>query len=157
MSSDRITGASAELRAKALSLLASREHSYAELGRKLEARGFESTLVEAVLRELREQRLQCDSRFAESYVQSRVGKGDGPIKIRHRLRERAVDDAVIRQALGVYQSNWIDQAAQARNKRFGPQVPVDYRECARQSRFLEQRGFTAEQIRFALKADCSSR
>jgi regulatory protein len=34
-----------------------------------------------------------------------------------------------------------------REKKFGSALPADFRERSRQMRFLQQRGFTAEQIR----------
>ena len=38
-------------------------------------------------------------------------------------------------------------AGQVREKRFGSSMPGDFRERSRQMRFLQQRGFDAEQIR----------
>ena len=43
-----------------------------------------------------------------------------------------------------------------RRKRFGAEVPRDYRERARQARFLEYRGFASSQIRAALELDGDS-
>jgi regulatory protein len=41
----------------------------------------------------------------------------------------------------------------ARRKRFGAELPGDMQERARQARFLQQRGFSMEDIRKALKGD----
>jgi regulatory protein len=41
-------------------------------------------------------------------------------------------------------------AREARRKRFGSAGPADFRERARQGRFLQYRGFSSEQIRAAL-------
>jgi len=40
-----------------------------------------------------------------------------------------------------------------RQRKYGDRRPDDYRERARQSRFLQYRGFTGEQIHMALAAD----
>jgi regulatory protein len=40
-----------------------------------------------------------------------------------------------------------------RRKRFGDEPPQDYKERARQSRFLQYRGFTSDQIRQVLDGD----
>ncbi|HVJ29103.1 MAG TPA: RecX family transcriptional regulator [Gammaproteobacteria bacterium] len=40
-----------------------------------------------------------------------------------------------------------------RAKRFGPELPRDYAERARQARFLQYRGFDSAQIRAALEFD----
>ena len=92
------------------------------------------------------------SGFAESFVHSRVGKGDGPLKIRYQLKERGIDSATISETLATFETEWQDGAAAARAKRFGSQVPSDFKEKARQSRFLQRRGFSIEQIRAVLKS-----
>jgi regulatory protein len=37
-----------------------------------------------------------------------------------------------------------------RRRRFGPEVPADWKEKGRQSKFLQYRGFSSDHIRFAL-------
>ena len=48
------------------------------------------------------------------------------------------------------QHSWCQRALAVRQKRFGPERPQDIRERSRQSRFLVQRGFEQDHIRFAL-------
>jgi regulatory protein len=43
-----------------------------------------------------------------------------------------------------------------RAKRFGPGIPRDYAERARQARFLQYRGFDSAEIRAALELDGDS-
>lgn len=122
-----------------------------ELARKLHAKGFDETLVAVVVADLGEQNLQSDLRFCESYARARLRRGDGPVKIHHKLKERGVDAALIAETLSVFAAQWCEGAVDARAKRFGVEIPTDFKEKARQSRFLERRGFSIEQIRAALK------
>lgn len=138
------------LRRRALDLLARREHGRAELRRKLEARGFEAADVAAVVETLEAEGLLSEARYAESYVRSRTARGVGPVRLAMELSTQGVDDAEIRGALGQVEVNWEELARAARIKRFGPAVPNDPKERARQSRFLQRRGFSAEQIRAAV-------
>ena len=131
--------------------MASREHSRTELARKLNAKGFDPALVADVILELGEQNLQSDTRYAESYVQSRAGRGDGPVKIGYQLKQRGVNPETISTVLAAFESEWQEGAAAARVKRFGTQLPSDFREKARQTRFLQRRGFSTEQIRAVFK------
>lgn len=140
----------ADIRARALNLLARREHSRLELARKLRQRGMAGADLEQVLDELAAARLLSDTRFAEEYARSRAGRGYGPVRIRAELRERGIDDAGIQTALAELGEDWCQQARAARQRRFGAEPPVDLKERARQSRFLQQRGFSPEQIRQAL-------
>lgn len=141
------------VRAKALSLLARREHSAGELGRKLEERGYDRTAVEVVLSSLEAKKLLSDERFVEEFVAARVRRGSGPLKIREELRGRGVDSMLVEQAMSAHQGAWVKRVAEARHKRFGAALPKDMQERARQARFLHGRGFSMDDIRAALKGD----
>jgi regulatory protein len=127
-------------------LLSRREHSEQELARKLAARGYTDETVEATVAALVAQGLLSNARYAESFVHSRVERGQGPLKIQAELRERGIDDVLIDTCLDDYAPRWHDLLKQVRLKRFGPARPDNFRERSRQMRFLLQRGFTAEQI-----------
>lgn len=141
------------VRAVALRLLARREHSVQELTDKLTARGFGHGVVLAVVDALRDQNLLSDRRFVEEFVAGRVRRGSGPIKIRDELRRRCVDLELVETTLDAYVKTWVATAAAARHKHFGSVSMEDYAERMRQARFLQQRGFTPDQIRQVLKDD----
>lgn len=131
-----------------MDLLARREHSVAELRRKLAARDLPAGDIEAVLTELVAEGLASDARFAEAFVAARLRRGQGPARIRRELELRGVGRELADTALG--QADWSGSAQAVREKKFGQALPADYRERARQARFLQYRGFTAEQIHRAL-------
>jgi regulatory protein len=143
----------ARVRAKALGLLARREHSAGELKTKLLERGYESTAVEAVLSSLAQEKLLSDERFVQEFVAARVRRGSGPMKIRAELRGRGVEGELADLALAALKGASAEGAAAARRKRFGAELPKDMPERARQARFLQQRGFSMDDIRKALKGD----
>ena len=43
--------------------------------------------------------------------------------------------------------DWVERLRGLRVKKFGRKLPADYSEQARQSRFLQSRGFVADDIR----------
>lgn len=128
-------------------MLARREHSEKELQRKLVARDFPQEAVVEVLEQLRQEGLQSDHRFTEAFVHNRIGKGIGPLRISRELQERGIDAAQIEDVLATCDVDWMECIALVREKKFGRAKPEDYREQARQSRFLQYRGFSGEQIR----------
>ncbi len=140
-------------RETAMNLLAVREHSTQELRNKLLARGFADEEIASALQTLSLDGLLSDERFVESFIHFRMQRGSGPVKIRAELRQRGVRDALIRDYLDERDAVWMEQAEKVRRKKFGPQIPADYRERARQARFLQYRGFTSEQTRRALHDD----
>jgi regulatory protein len=143
----------ARIRTSALRLLARREHSTQELTAKLLVRGFEPEPVAEVVVALAAKNLVSDARFVDEFVAARLRRGAGPAKIREELRGRGVAVELLGAALAAYRDEWTAKAEAARRKRFGATLPRDYAERARQARFLQQRGFTAEQIRKVLKGD----
>ncbi len=62
------------------------------------------------------------------------------------MRVRGLDDDLISQSIAEFDSQWPVLARQVREKRFGAALPADFKERSRQMRFLQQRGFTTEQI-----------
>ncbi len=139
------------VRKSAMDLLARREHSERELIRKLATRGFDNDLIETTIADLIAENLLSNVRFAESFVYSRFQKGSGPQKIHSELRERGIDDGLILDSIAEYELQWRDLVRQVREKKFGTAQPQDYKERARQMRFLQQRGFTADQISQAFR------
>ena len=135
---------------RAMRMLALREHSAAELLRKLATKGVAADLAEQVVIELREQNLQSDERFTEGFVRSGVGRGYGPIWIRQSLRQRGIGDELAEVFLTEPGAYWTAQALRARAKRFGEAPPANRSEWSRQARFLAQRGFPADLIYRAL-------
>jgi regulatory protein len=142
-----------EIRHRAIKLLANREHSRLQLARKLSDRGYDADEVEAVLGNLAREGLQSDERFTESFIRSRIERGQGPIRIAAELRERGIDDSMISDYLDFSDPQWQQQVAEVRRKRFGATPPDDYHARAKQARFLQYRGFTSEQIRRVLDQD----
>ncbi len=139
------------VRTAALALLAGRDFSRQELTDRLLRRGYAAATVETAVRVLVEGGLLREERYAEQFVTSHAGRGRGPRRIRMELRQKGVagetvDDALDRNA----EADWVQAARAARRRKFGPVLPGDRRERAKQARFLQYRGFSSDQIRAAL-------
>ena len=130
----------------AVRLLARRDHSRLELRRKLRSRGHQPEAVEQALIRLGEYGYQSDSRFAESFVRSRVDRGQGRLKIVAALRERGIDDGIASTLLDLGELEWRRLATAALRKRFGDAAPADRAEWVKRARFLAGRGFTSDVV-----------
>jgi regulatory protein len=137
------------LRERALRYLARRDHSRAELAKKLAPHG-SAAEIDAILDRMSELSLQSDARFAAAWVRGHAAKfGRGRMK--NELARRGLDCESIEEALA--QDELSDEITRARalwRARFGA-FPADAREWARQARFLQARGFAAEVIRKLLR------
>ena len=135
----------AELKARALRHLVRREHSRAELARKLAPHAESESALNAVLDILLSRKHLSDERFAEERARS-LSRKYGTAKIRQDLKARGVDQAVIdRISSG-------DEAERARAilaRKY--REPAGTREeRAKRARFLQGRGFSYEVIKKAL-------
>ena len=141
-----------EARKKAMDYLARREHGRGELLDKLTRFGFDPDVAEEAVTRLVEDGLQSDARFAEAFVRSRINQGKGPARIRADLRERGLEGGAVELALEEADEDWYALARDVRLKKFGPDTPSEFREKAKQMRFLQSRGFEPDQIQAAVSA-----
>lgn len=135
----------AEMRRAAMNWLSRRDYAREELARRLARRFGEEAPVEGVLDWLEAQNFLNEARFAEAFVRSRIDRGQGALRIRRELEQRGVEAARIEQALEDADCDWFALAAEVRQRRFSAPPAGNTREKARQLRFLQYRGFTAEQ------------
>jgi regulatory protein len=146
----RGAGESGNLLARAVALLARREHSRAELARKLRRYlgDEDSASIDCVLDELERRKLLSDARFAGAVARTKAGKF-GDARIRHDLRAAGVDDAAAAAALTSLGAE-LERARAVWRKRFGV-VPTSAAERGKQARFLQSRGFNPETIHRVLR------
>jgi regulatory protein len=137
----------------ALHLLAMREHACAEIKAKLLRKGYDADTTDRVIQTLLNSRQLSDRRYAESHVRQHSARGQGPIRIRAALRDVEIAPDLIDECLEAADVDWQRLAHSVRVRKFGASAPANFRERAKQARFLQYRGFTHEQIRAALGGD----
>jgi regulatory protein len=138
------------VRTAALALLAGRDFGRAELIQRLARRGYPASVVDSVVDGLVAERLLSETRYVEQFIRQHAGRGHGPARIRAELRQLGVPDAEVDSGLEAAGEDWSAIARDVRRRRFGLSPPGDYAERARQARFLQYRGFSADHIRAAL-------
>lgn len=141
---------SAAIEATALGLLAQREHTQFELCRKLKSRGYSVSAIQPVLEKLFQEGWQSDQRFLEAYILERASKGYGPLRIANELMQRGLLSNAIEEALASAPVDWTEHLKRAYSKKFQDASPADFKEKARQIRFLQYRGFDLSQIQDVL-------
>ena len=144
----------ASLRERALRLLARREHSRAELARKLAAHAESAEALDAVLDDLVARRLLSDARYVEARLNVRAARF-GNARLVQELRTQGVDDELVRSALAECEEEWV-RASQVWRRRFGDRpASEEAAGRAKEMRFLMSRGFSGETIRRVLRGDLS--
>ena len=141
-----------EARKKAMDYLARREYGHDELVQKLATAGFVVDVAAEAVQVLTDEGLQSDERYAGAFVQSRINQGKGPVRIRQELKERGLRGSVVQNAFDESGADWYVLAREVRIRKFGAELPNDFKEKARQMRFLQYRGFESEQIQTAVNS-----
>jgi len=136
------------LRERALRLLARREHSRAELARKLRTYASPAEELETLLEDLSRRRLLSDERYAESRAHA-LSRKYGAARIAHELRARGLDKALAEQASGAARATEVERAREVWRRKFRV-APKTREEQAKQMRFLRSRGFSFDAIRAVL-------
>jgi len=137
-----------ELKVRALRYLTRREHSRAELARKLAPHAESPQALEEVLADLASRRQLSDERYAETRAHW-LSRKYGAAKIRQDLKEHGVADAVIER---VSAEGDLEKARAILARKY--RAPITTREeKAKRARFLQSRGFSYDVIRRLLDAE----
>lgn len=136
---------------RALGLLTRREHSQAELERKLLQRGVPASDAQAVVDRLARDGWQSDARFAESLLRARASSGHGPAYVRAELANlHGLTDEIIAAAMDGFEGDWFELARDLIRRRH-PQALAGNPDARRKALdFLLRRGFPMELARAAL-------
>jgi len=138
----------------AITLLARRDYSSGELTRKLEERGYLEHAIGPVVEELLASNKLNDDRYSQNFVAYRARRGHGPARIRNELKTSGLSRSTIDEAVkGEEAPDFLALARSVRARKFGPEIPQDRKERARQARFLQYRGFSTDHIRAVLDGE----
>lgn len=144
---------SGDIRRAAIVLLARREHSRYELTVKLGRRFDDVGAVLEQLDELATAGLQSERRFCEIFVRSKWQQGQGPQRISQALKQRGVDDTLVRELLWEADIDWLAALQELYQRKYSARAVKGPKERARRMRFLQYRGFGFDLISQVVSSD----
>ena len=133
------------LKGRALRLLSQREHSRAELERKLAEHETEPGQLAQALDELQARGFISEERVIESVIHRRASKL-GTARVKQELQSKGLSTEAMGEALEQLRSTEFARAREIWVRKFG-EPATEPKEKARQVRFLMSRGFAAEVVR----------
>jgi regulatory protein len=139
------------LRERALRLLARREHSRAELARKLSPHAEDAADVERVLDDFERRGWLSDRRVVEQLVHARRSRF-GARRIERDLLQKGISGEAVAAALAELKGGEREAAREVWRRKFGGRPPRRPADRARQVRFLQGRGFDLETILKVIKS-----
>lgn len=137
------------LKGRALRLLSGREHSRAELQRKLAQHESEPGELARALDELEAKGFINEQRVVESVLHRRAPRL-GAARVRQELQAKGLDPQAVADAVASLQGTEAARAREVWRKKFGA-PPKDVNDRARQMRFLLTRGFSSEVVQRLVK------
>lgn len=142
-------GFARSLKGRALQLLSQREHSRAELERKLAPHEEVPGELAQALDELQARDFINDGRVIESVINHRAGKL-GAARLKQELAAKGLGGDAVALALAELKDSEFDRAREVWLKKFGESA-ADPKAHAKQVRFLMTRGFSAEVVSRVLR------
>ncbi|MFY8017309.1 MAG: recombination regulator RecX, partial [Inhella sp.] len=139
------------LKGRALRLLAGREHSRAELERKLAAHEAEPGELARALDELQAKGFINEQRVVESVLYRRASRL-GASRVKQELQAKGLPAEAVAQAVAGLQATEVDRAREVWRKKLG-EPASDPAGRAKQMRFLASRGFSPEAIRRVVRGE----
>ena len=146
------TGFAISLKGRALRLLTGREHSRAELERKLALHAESPEQLTQVLDELQAKDFISEARVVASVINRKQAKL-GASRIKRELQGKGIDADVVANAMGELKATELQRAREVWRKKFDSKTDapsmadISPAERARQMRFLAARGFGTDVIR----------
>jgi regulatory protein len=137
------------LKGRALRLLGQREHSRAELERKLRPHETEPGELIRALDDLQAKGFINEQRVLESLIFRRAPRL-GAMRVRQELQAKGLAPEAISQAMADLQGSEVERARDVWRRKFGTPAE-DPQTRAKQMRFLAGRGFGADAIRRVVK------
>jgi regulatory protein len=136
----------------ALYLLSQRDYGSYELAIKLQSKGYLAEDIALAIEYCSENNYLDDRRYAQSQVRQHIYKGHGENRIRQALTANRVERELIAEALDTEQTDWFELAKSVAEKKYRNGPAGDQKEHAKRVRFLQYRGFSYDQISYALES-----
>jgi regulatory protein len=134
-----------ELRARALRLLARREHSRTELARKLSPHAESTEAVQGLLDALEQKKQLSNARYADARAHQ-LARKYGTARIRQDLKAKGVDEETIAR---ISDAGDLERARAILERKYRT-AATTREECAKRMRFLQSRGFSSDVVRALL-------
>ncbi|MGO2074388.1 regulatory protein RecX [Pseudoalteromonas sp. AOP31-A2-14] len=134
-------------------LLGRQDYSRRELTTKLKKKEATPEFIESLLDWCEEHNFINEQRYCEGFVRRHLAKYHGLKRIKSEAMGKGIDSYLLEQVIENQEVDWFELAQEAYNKKYSTtQTDFDYKEKTRRVRYLMYRGFSYEQIDFAMQA-----
>ncbi|SEI13256.1 regulatory protein [Rheinheimera pacifica] len=140
----------ADLKRMALNWLSRRDYSEAQLSQRLSRQGGEADDIAKVIAWCKAENYLDQQRFISMLVRSRVNKGYGLGYIVQECRQQNISREQVLQCAAELEIDWFALALQLYQKKYGQSAVTEYKDKFKRMAYMQRRGFSNEQIQFAI-------
>lgn len=138
------------LKRMALNWLSRRDYSEAELAARLSRQGGDISDIAQVIHWCKSENYLSQQRYIEMIVRSKANRGYGLNFILQLCRQQQIQAQQVRDCADALQLDWFDLAKTHYIKKYGDSAISDYKERLKRMAYMQRRGFSQEQIQFAM-------
>jgi len=141
-----------KLRSRALYWLGQREFSVQDFRTKLEKVCEIPELIEQLLEDFIARDWLNEQRYMTSFVRQKLSAGLGLYRIRQELKQHGIKQNQAELYFEQLEIDWFEQALGTYRKKYGESDCQDLKEKAKRFRYMQYRGFSPDQIKYAMEA-----
>jgi regulatory protein len=131
--------------------LSRRDHSQAELLKKLQRKTDNQDWIETVINECLDYKYLDDQRFTESFIRSAQNKGYGQTRIKQDLKLKGISDPLIKQAFHDSVFDYVNAAQQLLNNKYQEAIVTQHLK-QKVMGFLQAKGHGFDIISLAIES-----
>lgn len=140
-----------KLRARALYWLGQREFSIKDFRTKLERVCELDELIDNLLEDFISRDWLNEQRYMESFVRQKLASGLGLFRIKQELQQHGIKSSDSELYFEQIEIDWFEQALNTYQKKYGESICDDFKEKAKRFRYMQYRGFSPDQIKYAME------
>lgn len=141
-----------KLRNRALYWLGQREFSVHDFRTKLERVCEDEVMIENLLEDFIAKDWLNEQRYMASFVRQKVSAGLGLFRIKQELNQHGIKPSESELYFEQMAFDWFEQALATYQKKYGRAECDDFKEKAKRYRYMQYRGFSPDQIKYAMEA-----
>lgn len=138
---------------RALYWLSKRDYSIADFQKKLDKVCEQEPMKSALIEQLIDNDWLSESRYINAFIQSKISAGLGQFRIINDLKQHGVKSQDAEVWFEADSTDWFEQAKSTYTRKYGETEVHDHKERAKRFRYMQYRGFSIDQIKYAMSSD----
>lgn len=140
-----------KLRNRALYWLSKKEYSIHDFRVKLDKVCEIEELKENLLEDFINKDWLNEQRYLESFVRNKIAMGLGLYRIKQELQQHGIKAEQTLLHVESLDVDWFEQAKQTYQRKYNASPVDDVKEKAKRFRYMQYRGFTPDEIKYAME------